>query len=240
MPPNMASCPARAASSAARRRPRRPPGPLRPTSSTYPASGDTELGGDAFFVAGTLQFVNAWAVVDGKVAGLAAAREGPALRRVAGTPGRRPQRGRGRRRRCIRGARPGPGANGGGVGRRPRSATWAFIVVGAFPQFRRSSSGGSPGLPPGSCRQVSRSLVDASGVGLHAGQDVLVGRDRERDVRVAEPLAHDLDRHSRLDEQRAVRMAELVQADGGDPGVAGDPLERRGDRVWVDGLASPR
>ena len=59
---------------------------------------------------------------------------------------------------------------------------------------------------------ASRS-VGAGCVGLHAGQDVLVGLHREGDVGVPEPLADDLYRDAVLDEQAAVGVAEIMEAD---------------------------
>ena len=55
-----------------------------------------------------------------------------------------------------------------------------------------------------------RCLEDAGGVGLHAGQHVLVGVDRESRGGVPEAFADDLDRDAGLDEQRAVGVAEVV------------------------------
>jgi hypothetical protein len=53
-------------------------------------------------------------------------------------------------------------------------------------------------------------LVGAGGVGLHAGQDVLVGLDGEGDVGVAESLTDDLDGDAFLDEQAPVGVAQVV------------------------------
>ena len=61
---------------------------------------------------------------------------------------------------------------------------------------------------------------------LHAGQDVLVGLDREGDVGVAEPFADDLDGDAFLDEQAAVGVAEVVEPDRGTPALCTIRLER--------------
>jgi hypothetical protein len=61
------------------------------------------------------------------------------------------------------------------------------------------------------------------GVGLHAGQDVLVGVDGERGHGVTESFADHLDRHASLDEQRAVGVAvAILRAEAGR-----DPYDRR-------------
>ena len=83
---------------------------------------------------------------------------------------------------------------------------------------------GSGGLAPavlpafhrvGWCRWNGggESLVGAGGVGLHAGEDVLVGLGGEGDVGVAEPLADDFDGDAFLDEQGAVGVALVMEAD---------------------------
>src|SRR5881227_2654084 len=66
---------------------------------------------------------------------------------------------------------------------------------------------------------------ELGGVGLHAGEDVLVGLDGEGRAGVAESFAYDLDGDAGGDEQAGVGMANVVQADDPDPGPAGDPLE---------------
>ncbi len=48
------------------------------------------------------------------------------------------------------------------------------------------------------------------GVGLHAGEDVLVDLHGEGDAGVAEAFADDLDRYPRLDEERGVRVPEIM------------------------------
>ena len=53
-------------------------------------------------------------------------------------------------------------------------------------------------------------MEGAGGVGLHAGQDVLVGVDGERWVGVTESLGHDLHRYTGGDEQGAVGVADVV------------------------------
>ena len=80
-------------------------------------------------------------------------------------------------------------------------------------------------------------LGRSGGVGLHAGQQVLVGLHRERDVGVSEPLGHDLDRDPVLDQQAAVGVPQVVEADGRDAGVVHDPPERLVHSMGVDGLA---
>jgi hypothetical protein len=73
-----------------------------------------------------------------------------------------------------------------------------------------------------------------SGVGLHAGQDVLVRLDREGGRGVTEPFAHDLDGNAGCDEQRAVGVAQ--QPDDRHAGASGDALEGLRDGVGMDGL----
>jgi hypothetical protein len=65
----------------------------------------------------------------------------------------------------------------------------------------------------------------------HAGQQVLVGVHRERRVRVAETLAHHLDRHADGDEQRRVRVAQIVEADAWQLGASDGALEELTDRL---------
>jgi hypothetical protein len=52
---------------------------------------------------------------------------------------------------------------------------------------------------------------DGCCLGLHAGEDVLADAHRERDVRVGEALADDLHGHARLEQERGVGVAEVVQ-----------------------------
>jgi hypothetical protein len=54
---------------------------------------------------------------------------------------------------------------------------------------------------------------------------------------VAEPLADDLDRDPVLDEQAAVGVAEIVEADRRHCGVVDDAAERFVDRAGMDGFA---
>jgi hypothetical protein len=68
------------------------------------------------------------------------------------------------------------------------------------------------------------------GGGLHAGQDVLVGLDGEGRAGVTEPFADDLDRYAGGDEQGAVGVAQVVQADDPDAGSSGDALG--GSPLW--------
>jgi hypothetical protein len=56
---------------------------------------------------------------------------------------------------------------------------------------------------------------------LHSGKEVLVGLHRQRDVRVAEAFADDLDRHPFLDQEAPVGVAAVVEPDRGDAAVAG-------------------
>ena len=74
-----------------------------------------------------------------------------------------------------------------------------------------------PGVPPtfprvtiGRRNGTSEALSRARRVGLHPGQEVLVGLDRVSDVGVPEPLAHDLHGHSLLDEQAPVGVAQVM------------------------------
>jgi hypothetical protein len=69
--------------------------------------------------------------------------------------------------------------------------------------------------------QCGELLVGAGGVALHAAQDVLRGLDRDGDVGVAEPLADDLYGHAFFDQQAAVGVAEVVEADAWHAGSAG-------------------
>ncbi len=66
---------------------------------------------------------------------------------------------------------------------------------------------------------------------MHAGQDVLVGRHRERRGRVAEAFGHDLDGHAGLEQQRGVRMSEVVKPDLGQSRGADLALEGVGDQL---------
>ena len=50
-------------------------------------------------------------------------------------------------------------------------------------------------------------------VGLHAGEDVLVGLHRERDVGVTEAFADDFHGHAFSDEQTPVGVVQIVEAD---------------------------
>lgn len=53
-------------------------------------------------------------------------------------------------------------------------------------------------------------------VGLHAGEDMLVGVDGERRVPVTEPLQRDLDGYLGFDEQGGVGVSDVVESDPGD------------------------
>ena len=86
-------------------------------------------------------------------------------------------------------------------------------------------------------RSADELAEEVGGVGLHAGQHVLVGFDRERCCGVPEPLRDDLDGDTFFDEQGRVGVSEVVEPDHRKPGVSADAFERLGDRVWVDGMA---
>ncbi len=89
--------------------------------------------------------------------------------------------------------------------------------------FRRSSSGASPDLPPRRLRPgngLRETLDRACGVGLHAGQEVLVGLDGERDVGVAETFADHLHVDPVLNEQAPVGMPQVVNLIVGTPAFA--------------------
>lgn len=110
----------------------------------------------------------------------------------------------------------------------------------------RSTGSGAlpPGLPPafprarfGRGNGLGEPLGRRACVGSHAGQEVLVGLHREGDVGVAEPFADHLDVDPVLDEQAPMRVAQIMEPDGGDAGVRNDPPERFVDGVWVDGSA---
>lgn len=62
---------------------------------------------------------------------------------------------------------------------------------------------------------------------------MLVGLHGVGDIRVAEPLAHDLDRDAFLEEQAAVSMAQVMKSKRLDPGVGHDAPERLVDGVGV-------
>jgi hypothetical protein len=91
-------------------------------------------------------------------------------------------------------------------------------------------------LVGGGAGRVSRSVALAASA-LHAGQDVLVGLHRERDVGVTEPFADDFHRDAIFDQQAAVRVAQIVKSDRRDVGVVHDPTERFVDGVGMDCLA---
>jgi hypothetical protein len=109
------------------------------------------------------------------------------------------------------------------------------------------------GLPLGSCRSrgsnPSRNSRLGSGpaehnigehgrgVGLHAGQHVLVHAHREGDVGVPEALAHDLGRHAGLEEDRGVGVPQVVGTDPWAVGCLDQAVEVLAVRVRVDGRA---
>ena len=74
----------------------------------------------------------------------------------------------------------------------------------------------------------------AGGVGLHAGEHVLVGLDGEHGAGVSEPFGHDLGGDSGGDEQGAVGVAEVVEADDRQAGATGDAFERLADGMGMD------
>jgi hypothetical protein len=63
-------------------------------------------------------------------------------------------------------------------------------------------------LPAGGGDEAGESL---GGGAAHARQQVLIGVHRERWVGVTEALGHDLDRGAVSDEQRRVRVAQVVE-----------------------------
>lgn len=50
-------------------------------------------------------------------------------------------------------------------------------------------------------------------VGLHPGEEVLIHRQGERRIRVPEAFADDLQRDPLFEQDRGVRMAQIVQPD---------------------------
>jgi hypothetical protein len=68
-------------------------------------------------------------------------------------------------------------------------------------------------------------LEHFGGVGLHAGEHVLVGVDGECGGGVAEAFADDLDGDACPDEQCAVGVSEVVQSDDWHASSAGDAFE---------------
>jgi len=72
------------------------------------------------------------------------------------------------------------------------------------------------------------------GVGLHAGEDVLVDLHGEGDAGVAEAFADDLDRHPLLDEECGMRVPEIMQSDPGNVELGEEPVEGLGEVVGVD------
>ena len=80
-------------------------------------------------------------------------------------------------------------------------------------------------------------LEGAGGFGLHPGEHMLVGVDGEGGVRVTQPLRHDFDGYSGFDEQGAVGVPQIVEADPWYSCPGGDAFEGLGDRMRVDGPA---
>ncbi len=74
-------------------------------------------------------------------------------------------------------------------------------------------------------------------VGLHAGEDMLVDGHRERRAAVAQAFTDDLHRDVRLQEDRGVVVAEVVEADAPPAALAHQPLPRLREEVRVDRLA---
>ncbi len=62
-------------------------------------------------------------------------------------------------------------------------------------------------------RTVEQLCEGLRSFGVHARQHVLVGGHREAGCRVSEPFADDFDGYARYEEQRCVRVAEIMQSD---------------------------
>ena len=77
---------------------------------------------------------------------------------------------------------------------------------GALPRLR-------PPWRRGYGRVGDESSEDRGGVGLHAGQDVLVGGDRERRGGMAEPFTDHFEWNTGFEEQGGVGVAEVVESD---------------------------
>ena len=76
------------------------------------------------------------------------------------------------------------------------------------------------------------------GVGLHAGEDVLVGDHGEGGAWVPEPFGDDFHRDAGGDEQRRVRVAKIMQADPGNRDGRRETVEGLGQRVRVQASAA--
>ena len=115
-----------------------------------------------------------------------------------------------------------------GPGQRPgpsslcwRSSGLGAVPAGVLPTFHRVRARWGNG-----CRET---FEGARRVGLHAEEEVLVGLDCVGDVGVTESFAHDFDRYAFFDEEAAVGVAEVVEADDGDVGASCDTCERLGE-----------
>ena len=91
--------------------------------------------------------------------------------------------------------------------------------------------------PPGAT-QFDEIGEAAGGFGAHARQQVLVRMDRERRVRMAESLGHDLDRDASGDEKAGMGMAQVVEPDMRQTRTRDDPGEQLADRLRVQWLAN--
>lgn len=80
---------------------------------------------------------------------------------------------------------------------------------------------------------VDEVLEDPSCLGLHHGEDVLVGVDGERRVGMTQALGDHLHRNPGLDQQGAVSVADVVESHPGDVGSGDDPIERLRERMGV-------
>ncbi len=78
------------------------------------------------------------------------------------------------------------------------------------------------------------------GVSLHAREDVLVDGHRERRAAVAEALAHDFHRDTGLQQERGVRVAEVVHADSRQSGLGDVALKDLAEQVGVRRAAVER
>ena len=92
-----------------------------------------------------------------------------------------------------------------------------------------------PGVPPGGTGgRFEDGCEGAGGFLLYARKDVLVGGHGEGGCCVPEPFADDFDGDAGFEEQRGVRVAEVVEPDAGERGAADELLERVGEDVRMD------